>query len=55
MSAEEGAISNERNIKNKHNITSYVFQKFNYKSEMYLIKITYQKKGYSFYYCQLKF
>ena len=55
MSAEEGAIWNERNIENKHNITNYLFQKFNYKSETYLIKITYQKQDYSFYCCQLKF
>ena len=43
MSAEEGTISNECNIENKHNITNYLFRKFNYKSEMYLIKITYHK------------
>ena len=37
------------------NITNFLFQKFNYKSETYLIKITYQKQDYSFYCCQLKF
>ena len=46
MSAEEGAISNERNIGNKYNITNYLFQKLNYKSETYLIKIGYQKQDY---------
>ena len=39
MSAEEGAISNERNIENIYNITNYLFQKFNYKAEMHLIKV----------------
>ena len=28
----------------KINITNYLFQKFNYKSETYLIKITHQKQ-----------
>ena len=55
ISAEEGAISNERNIENKHNTTNNLFQKFNYKSETYLFKKTYQKQDYSFYCCQLKF
>ena len=55
ISAEEGAISNERDIKNKLNITNDIlFQKFN-KSETYLIKITYQTQDYRFYCCQLKF
>ena len=54
-SAEEGVISNERSIENKYNIINYLFQKFNYKSETYLIKLTFLKQDYSFYCCQFKF